>query len=83
MRSLQARLAGRPVVVEGSALATQTQWMLRLMKLAREKPVESLPMPAGRRALTRQCVMIGGEQPVGSVEPLTVAGAAGGGLGGY
>ncbi len=73
----QARLAGRPIVVEGNTLSTQTQWMLRLMTLAREKPVEDLPMQAGRRALVRQTVMIGGDQPIGSVEPLTVAGASG------
>ena len=73
----QARLAGRPIVVEGNTLSTQTQWMLRLGKIAREKPVEDLPMEAGRRAMARQTMMVGGDQPIGSVEDLTVAGAAG------
>ena len=34
-------------------------------------------MDRGRRALVRQTVMIGGDQPIGSVEALTVAGASG------
>jgi acetyl esterase len=73
---LMRRLAGPPVTVEGNTLSLQTQWMLRLMDLL-EKPVESLPIAKGRRALVAQTQLVGGKQPIGEVRDLTVEGAEG------
>ncbi|NYD40444.1 alpha/beta hydrolase [Nocardioides panaciterrulae] len=70
----QRRLAGPPVVRDGQTLATDTQLMLRLLRLAREPGVETLPIPAGRRALDRQTAMSAGRQPIGAVRSLNVAG---------
>ncbi len=71
---VQRRLAGRPIRRDGQTLATDTQLMLRLLRLAREPGVETLPIPAGRRALDRQAAMSAGHQPIGAVRHLTVAG---------
>jgi acetyl esterase len=58
--------------VDGQTLATDTQLMLRLEKLAREHEVASLPVPQGRRALVRQTTIAGGAQPIGAVRDLPV-----------
>ena len=71
------RLAGRPVRRDGLTLSPQTQWMLRLQKLAMEPPAESKPIPQGRRILARQAVMAGGDHPVGEVHERTVRCAEG------
>ena len=68
-------LAGRPVVVDGQVLDTETQWMLRLQKLLREPAAETLPMPEGRAAMLRQTRLVGGDQPIGLVRELMVPGA--------
>jgi acetyl esterase len=70
---VQRRLAGKPVIVDGHTLATDTQLMLKLAKVA-GPAVESLPIEQGRRLLLRQSQMAGGEQRVGRVDPLQVAG---------
>jgi acetyl esterase len=70
----QRMLAGRPVVTDGLALATDLQLMLRLQRLAREAGAESLPMAEGRRALVHHAGLTGGVQPIGSVKDLDVAG---------
>jgi acetyl esterase len=72
------RLAGRPVVVDGQVLHPETQWMLRLERIAREPAVESLPIPDGRRALRRQAVLVGGRQPIGETRELEVPTSWGG-----
>src|SRR5688572_31805697 len=69
----QRVLAGRPVVREGQILATETQLLLRLQRIARLPAVESLPVAEGRAALLEQSALVGGAQPVGSVRDLTVA----------
>lgn len=74
---LQRRLAGCPVVRQGQQLATETQLMLRLLALAPDPPVESVPIPQGRRILRRQAVMGGGSQPIGEVRELVVGGGDG------
>ncbi|WP_245750110.1 alpha/beta hydrolase [Nocardioides terrae] len=70
---VQRRLAGRPVVVDGQTLATDTQLMLRLAKVA-GPAIESLPIDKGRTVLVHQSRMAGGEQPIGRVETLRAAG---------
>jgi acetyl esterase len=74
-RPLMRVLAGRPVVVDGQVLDTETQWMLRLQRLMREPAVETLPMEQARVAIRRQCRLIGGRQPIGLVRDLSVPGA--------
>ncbi|HXH77265.1 alpha/beta hydrolase [Nocardioides sp.] len=71
---IQRLLAGRPVVVEGQRLATETQLLLRLQKVAREPGVETLPIPEGRLALVKQSAIVGGRQPIGAVHDVSVAG---------
>jgi acetyl esterase len=70
----QRLLGGRPVVRDGQTLATDTQLMLRMQRLAREPGAETLPIPDGRRAILRHSAMTAGTQPVGGVGALTVAG---------
>jgi len=70
---VQRRLAGRPVVVDGQTLATDTQLMLKLAKVA-GPAIESLPIDKGRVALRHQSTMAGGQQPIGKVETVWAAG---------
>nr|WP_253945723.1 alpha/beta hydrolase [Nocardioides sp. zg-DK7169] len=72
---VQRRLAGPPVVSEGQTLAVDTQLMLRLQRVAREAPAESLPIPAGRRAIVRQSRLAGGRPGVGAVRDLRLGDA--------
>jgi acetyl esterase len=74
---MQRLLAGRPVERDGQRLDPQTQWMLRLQGLVREPAVETLPIPQGRVALARQCVLVGGRQPIGATRDLEVPGGDG------
>jgi acetyl esterase len=71
------RLAGRPLILDGQVLDTETQWMLRIKQLLRRPSVESVPIPEGRRLMRREAVLAGGRQPVGEVRELTVPGADG------
>ena len=69
---VQRLLAGRPVVVEGQTLATDTQLMLRLQRLVREPTPETRPIPEGRRAILRQTRVAGGSHPIGAVKDVLV-----------
>lgn len=71
---VQRALAGRPVVLDGNTLDTETQLMLRLQRVAREPAVESLPIAKGRLALNRQSALVGGSQPIRAVRDEVVAG---------
>jgi acetyl esterase len=75
--ALMRRLAGRPVMLDGQVLDTETQWMLRLKELLREPGAESLPIPEGRRAVRRHGGLTGGRQPIGEVRDLLVPGGDG------
>ena len=74
---LVRRLAGRPVVVDGLRLDPETQWLLRLERLAGEPPVAELPIPEGRKALRRQSRLVGGRLPIGETRDLAVPTPAG------
>jgi acetyl esterase/lipase len=74
---LVRRLAGRPVVVDGQVLDPETQWMLRLQRLARDPGLSGTDVPSIRRAVARQTRLAGGRQPVGAVRDLQVPGADG------
>lgn len=69
---VQRRLAGKRVVRDGQTLATDTQLMLKLQKLAREPGAETLPVPEGRLAILRQSAAAGGAQKIGAVRDLPV-----------
>lgn len=70
-------VAGKPVMLDGQVLDTETQWMLRLKELLREPGAESLPIPEGRLAVRRHGGLTGGRQPIGEVRDLLVPGADG------
>jgi acetyl esterase len=69
---VQRVLAGKRITIDGQTLATDTQLMLRLEKLARQPAVASLPVDEGRRLLVQQTVVAGGAQPIGAVRDLPV-----------
>jgi acetyl esterase len=70
-------IAGKPVMLDGQVLDTETQFMLRLQQLLREPGAETLPIHHGRAAILRQAMLAGGRQPVGEVRDLEVPGADG------
>jgi len=71
------RLAGRPVLLDGQVLDTETQWLLRLKRLLREPAAETLPIEQGRQQMLREAWLAGGRQPIGEVRDLQVPGGAG------
>jgi len=74
---VKRRVAGKPVMLDGQTLDTETQFMLRLQQLLREPGAETLPIDEGRAAILRQAMLAGGRQPVGEVRELVVPGADG------
>jgi len=74
---VKRRIAGKPVILDGQVLDTETQFMLRLQELLREPGAETLPIHQGRAAILRQAMLAGGRQPVGEVRELVVPGADG------
>ena len=75
--TLQRLLVRKPIVLDGQALSTETQLMLRLEQVARMPVVEELPLEEGRRALGHQASLVGGRQHVGALRDLVVPGAEG------
>jgi acetyl esterase len=75
--ALVRRLAGRPVIHDGQVLDPETQWMLRIERIAREPAVASMPVPQGRLALLRQTRIVGGRQRIGETVDLDVPTPAG------
>src|SRR3954451_23398387 len=71
---VQRVLAGRPVTIDGNTLATDVQLMLRLQWLGRLPGAETLPVPEGRDVLRQTAAHTAGDQPIGSVRSLRVAG---------
>jgi acetyl esterase len=69
---VQRAMAGRRLTLDGQTLATDTQLMLRLQRLAREPSLESLTIPESRQVLLRQTAIAGGDQPIGAVRDLPV-----------
>ena len=69
---VQRALAGRRLTLDGQTLATDTQLMLRLQRLAREPGLESLTIAESRQVLLRQTAIAGGAQPIGAVRDLPV-----------
>lgn len=76
-RPVRRTLAGRPVVRDGQTLDLDTQLMLRLKRVARLPAIETLPVPESRLHLRKETRLVGGSQPIGSVEDLEVDGTEG------
>lgn len=68
-------LAGRPLVLDGQTLATDLQVMLRLQKVARKRAmVAGTSIAQGRADMLANATLVAGDQPIGAVRELTVAG---------
>jgi acetyl esterase len=76
-RPLQQVVAGRPLRREGQTLATDQQATLRMMRLAREPELGSVPVPESRELYLRQTALTGGQQPIGSVRDVPVGDRSG------
>lgn len=72
---VQRVLAGRPFVRDGQTLAVDLQLMLRLQRLARKRAmVAGVSIEQGRKDMSSGAAIVGGDQPIGAVRDLTVAG---------
>lgn len=69
---VQRLLAGRRIVRDGQTLATDTQLMLRLQRLAREAGAETMPVAEGRLTVLHHASAAGGVQRIGAVRDLPV-----------
>ena len=74
---VQRALVGKPVVIDGQTLATETQVMMRLQQLIRQPGLAMSGLEHGRRAVVAHGRIAGGRQPVGAVRELTVDGGDG------
>ncbi|WP_235535898.1 alpha/beta hydrolase [Nocardioides sp. Root190] len=71
---VQRRLGGRPLVLDGQTLAADLQLMLLLQKLARKGELGADDLDRGRAAMRTNAGIVGGDQPIGAIRELTVAG---------
>lgn len=71
---VQRVAAGRPLVLDGQTLATDLQLMLRLQQVARRGELGAADVAAGRAAMRANAAIVAGDQPIGEVRELTVAG---------
>lgn len=74
---VQRVLAGKPVRLDGQTLDVEAQLTIRLQKLARKPESFEVPVDDARRDMDQQAGYVGSGLPIGSVSPLTVAGADG------
>ena len=70
----QRVIAGKALVLDGQTLATDLQVMLRLQQLARRGELGVPDIARGRADLRANAGLVGGDQPIGAVRELTVAG---------
>lgn len=70
----QRVVAGRPLVLDGQTLATDLQVMLRLQRIARKADLAGPDIATGRAEMRANAGLVGGDQPIGAVRELTVAG---------
>ncbi|MCX6398971.1 MAG: alpha/beta hydrolase [Propionibacteriales bacterium] len=72
---VQRALAGPPFLRDGQILAVDLQLMLRLQRLARKRSmVAGVTIEQGRKDMSSGAAIVGGDQPIGAVRDLTVAG---------
>jgi acetyl esterase len=70
---LRRLIAGRPVMLDGQTLAPDLQVMLRLQALARPRD-EDVPIARLRENMRGETALVGGNQKVGEIRDLKVAG---------
>lgn len=75
--SVLRRIAGPPVVLDGQTLDLETQVVLRVMERLPDPPVESVPIPVGRKLLDASSVTVGGDLPIGGTTDLDLDGVPG------
>lgn len=71
--SVQRRLGGRPLRLDGQTLAADLQVMLRLQQLARKGDLGGSSIAAGRAGMLANARLAGGTQPIGRVRDLRLA----------
>jgi acetyl esterase len=74
---VQRALLRRSVVIDGQTLATETQLLLALQRIAGEPGLALRGLGPSRTDVLRQAKVAGGRQPIGTVRDLTVDGADG------
>jgi acetyl esterase len=73
----QRALLRRPVIIDGRALSTELQLMLKLQELTRQPELGVAPLEEARPVMVTHSGMVGGKQPIGALRDLTVDGAEG------
>lgn len=68
------RIAGRPIVRDGMQLAPESHLILTLMRVARETPLDELPVEKARRSLDRQAGSLALNQSIGVIRNFTLEG---------
>ncbi|MFL6089845.1 MAG: alpha/beta hydrolase [Aeromicrobium sp.] len=68
------RLAGRPIKRGERRLAPESQLILTLAKVTREKPLDAVSLAKARKSLDRTTILLALEHPIGAVRNFTVAG---------
>lgn len=71
---VQRVVAGRPLVLDGQTLATDLHLMLRLQQVARRDELGAADIAVGRAAMLANASLVAGDQPIGAIRELTVAG---------
>ena len=71
---VQRVLGGRVTVLDGQTLAPDLRLMLRLQQIARRGDLGAEEIAAGRAAMRANAAIVGGDQPIGAVRELSVAG---------
>jgi acetyl esterase len=66
--------AGKPIVLDGNTLDLEAQAVLRLIDLTREPELGAGRIDRARARMLASSRMVGGDQPIGSVQDLVVAG---------
>jgi acetyl esterase len=70
-------IAGKPVIRDGQTLDLDIQLFLRVERLQPGPELGERPIADGRRLMLEQARVVGGSQPIGSVQDLEVDGAEG------
>ena len=77
-RSVQQRIAGSPIVIDGQRLEPEIQMILTLEERVGERPYHELPLEEARRKLVEDALLIAGPPAeLGELRRLSVGGAEG------
>jgi acetyl esterase len=75
---VQRLLLGKPVVIDGQTLATETQMLLKLQRMTNQPGLAMIgDIDKERSVVDVQGGMVAGNQPIGGIRELTVDGAEG------